>query len=163
MVYAAMDLCSNSILFDVYARYHNYTLENAIHCKIANNKMFRDADLFYIMMALIDVGARVSKVLDKPYYGFFKTEKIYLSTDGFIKIYPFRLAQANLMTQQSLEETSNGSELEAGQTHNKHHSEHLKTNKSDIKDLAIVMAQLCLLCTKDQQEQLSKEHIRFKL
>ena len=105
MLYSAMDLCSNSILFDVYARYHNYTLENAIQCKISNNKMFRDADLFYIMMSLIEVALRVSQILDRNYLGLFRTDKIYLSTDGYIKIYPFRLAQSNLIAQQSLEET----------------------------------------------------------
>lgn len=73
--------------------------------------MFRDADLFYIVMGLADVGCRMGQVLDKPYVGLFRTDRIYLSTDGFIKIYPFRLAQPSLMTQQSLEETSNGSEV----------------------------------------------------
>jgi len=67
--------------------------------------MFRDADLIYIMMSLIEVAIRVSQVLDRNYLGLFRTDKIYLSTEGFIKIYPFRLVQSNLMTQQSLEET----------------------------------------------------------
>lgn len=116
-----MDLCSNSIIFDVYARYHNYTLENAILCKLANNKMFRDSDLFSILTGLIDVGCRVAQALDKPYHGLFRTDRIYLSTDGFIKVYPFRLAQPNLIAQQTLEETSNGSEIEVNQSHNKQH------------------------------------------
>lgn len=67
--------------------------------------MFRDADLFYIMMSLIEVGSRVAQALDKNYFGLFRTDKIYLSTEGFIKIYPFRLAQMNLIAHHSLEET----------------------------------------------------------
>lgn len=67
--------------------------------------MFRDADLFYIMMSLVEVGYRVAQVLDKNYLGLFRTDKIYLSTDGYIKIYPLRLVQSNFIAHQSMEET----------------------------------------------------------
>jgi hypothetical protein len=41
------------LVLDAYARYHNYTLDHAILCKLHNRKMFTDADLLYIFISLV--------------------------------------------------------------------------------------------------------------
>lgn len=86
-----IDLCSNTLEFDSYGRYHNYTLEEAIGCKVDKQRHFKEADLFYIMTSLLQVGEKLNNILGKSYKGLFKPYKVYLSTEGYIKIYPFQL------------------------------------------------------------------------
>lgn len=88
---SVLELCSNSICFDAYAKYHNYTLENAINCKRALNKNFREADLLYVLTCLTSVLSRFNKVCGDHYKGVFQSDKVYLSTEGYIKMYPFHL------------------------------------------------------------------------
>ena len=59
--------------------------------------MFRDADLYYILMSLVDVGSKINQIKNIPYLGLFRANKIYLSTEGFIKIYPFKINLEQLM------------------------------------------------------------------
>jgi hypothetical protein len=86
-----IELCSNTLEFDSYARYHNYTLEDAIDCKLNREKHFKEADLFYIMINLLQVGEKLNNILGKTYKGLFKVYKVYLSTEGYVKLYPFQL------------------------------------------------------------------------
>jgi hypothetical protein len=58
------------------------------------------------------VATTFAEVLGRNNLGVFRTGRIYLSTEGYIKVYPYQLNAQNLMTHQSLEETCNGSELE---------------------------------------------------
>lgn len=73
--------------------------------------MFRDSDLLYVLTSLIEVGALMAANTKRLYLGVFKTNRIYLSTEGFIKIYPFRVHTLATMSQQSLAETSQESDL----------------------------------------------------
>ena len=40
---------------------------------------------------LLQVGEKLNNILGKNYKGLFKLYKVYLSTEGYIKIYPFQL------------------------------------------------------------------------
>ncbi len=106
-----IDLCSNTLEFDSYGRYHNYTLENAIACKLEREKHFKEADLFYIMDSLLKVGDKLNNILGKSYKGLFKPYKVYLSTEGYVKMYPFQLVgiAGNSLIHLQEDVTSNGS------------------------------------------------------
>jgi hypothetical protein len=43
------------------------------------------------MGSLLQVGGKINNILGKSYKGLFKAYKVYLSTEGYIKIYPFQL------------------------------------------------------------------------
>jgi hypothetical protein len=43
------------------------------------------------MASLLQVGEKISSVLGKSYRAIFKPYKVYLSTEGYVKIYPFQL------------------------------------------------------------------------
>lgn len=47
------------------------------------------------MLCLLKAGDKFKDLGGKHYLGIFKCDKIYLSTDGRIKIYPFHLASIN--------------------------------------------------------------------
>lgn len=76
---------------DSYARYHNYTIEDGIKCKRKNTKMFRDCDLLYIFNCLVEVGNKVSALTGNTYLGMFQSHRLFFSTEGFLKVYPFKL------------------------------------------------------------------------
>ena len=90
--------------FDSYARYHNYTLQQAIRCKIEAGKQFKEADLLYVMGNLLTVGDKVVSVMGPGYRGLFKAHNIFLSTEGYVKVYPFTLNPINSIA--ALEDTS---------------------------------------------------------
>jgi hypothetical protein len=103
------NMCTQTTVLNSYARYHNYTLKDAIACKLRCAKMFRDEDLLYMFIALSGVGSLLHMALEHNYIGAFKADRVYLSTEGYVKVYPFRLARPN--TAVSQDETSNGSDL----------------------------------------------------
>jgi hypothetical protein len=76
----AVSLCSDAIIVESYARYHNYTLHNAINNKKKCRKMFKDGDLMYVFSSLADAAQRISKYTDSNYLGLFKATKVFLST-----------------------------------------------------------------------------------
>ena len=43
------------------------------------------------MGSLLQVGEKINSVLGKSYRAIFKTYKVYLSTEGYVKVYPFQL------------------------------------------------------------------------
>lgn len=43
------------------------------------------------MTSLIGVGSKINQFLGKEYIGIFRSYKIYLSTEGYIKVYPVEL------------------------------------------------------------------------
>ena len=90
---------------ECYSRYHNYTLHNAINNKRNCRKMFKDGDLVYIFSSLADAAHRISEHTDNNYLGLFKATKVFLSTEGFVKLYPFRICQQNLTSQLNHSET----------------------------------------------------------
>ncbi len=65
--------------------------------------MFRDGDLLYIFSSLVDVASKVSTVLERHFIGLFRANKVYLSTEGYIKIYPFRLMAQSTNSSHTLE------------------------------------------------------------
>jgi hypothetical protein len=111
--------------------------------------MFRDSDLVYVLSSLIEVGALMAANTKRLYLGVFKANRIYLSTEGFIKIYPFRVHTPSIISQQSLAETSQESDIEVSSASREYEKEEsYKTNQTDHRDLAFLMAQLCLLENK---------------
>lgn len=59
----------------------------------------------YIFSSLTDAAQRISEHTDCNYMGLFKATKVFLSTEGFIKIYPFRICQQNMISQLNHSET----------------------------------------------------------
>ena len=100
------DLCSKAAIIDVYARYHNYTLENAIKCKATQQKLFRDGDLLYLLDSLAAAAHKLDQAGLQHYLGTFKDNKVYISTEGFLKLYPFRVYSSPHGSQLSLASTS---------------------------------------------------------
>ena len=90
-----MDLCSRTVCFDSYAIYHNYTLKQAIQCKIEANRQFKEEDLLYVMGNLLTVGDKITSVMGPGYRGLFRASNIFLSFEGYIKVYPFTLVPIN--------------------------------------------------------------------
>lgn len=93
--YLEMELCSNLLCFDVYAKYHNFNLIDAIHSKINHKKNFPEPNLLYILLCLVSAGVKFKDAGGKQYFGVFKCDKVYLTTEGYIKIYPFHLPSIN--------------------------------------------------------------------
>lgn len=50
------------------------------------------------MSSLIGVGSKITVILGKGFKGIFKTYKIYLSTEGYIRMYPFHLRPSSSPT-----------------------------------------------------------------
>jgi hypothetical protein len=46
------------------------------------------------MSSLLGVGNKIATILGKGFKGIYKAHKIYLSTEGYIRIYPFHLRPA---------------------------------------------------------------------
>ena len=61
--------------------------------------MFKNSDLLYIFISMVDVANRVSENTSEIYLGLFKANKIFLSTEGFVKLYPFKINQNATMSQ----------------------------------------------------------------
>ena len=152
-------------VIDAYARYHNYTLRHALHCKQKNQKMFRDADLLYILDSLAAAAHTLTPPdLHHPYQGLFRDHRVFLSTEGFLKVYPFRLHTSPHASQLSLAETSQESvdvDYEPPEKEKSHGC--FRTGLSDLRDLGFLSAQLCLLESKEELEKLSRECVRFRL
>jgi hypothetical protein len=53
--------------------------------------MFKEADLLYIFCSMADVAARIAEYSSELYFGVFKASRLFLSTEGFVKVYPFRI------------------------------------------------------------------------
>lgn len=119
--------------------------------------MFRDSDLLYVLISLSEVGVLMAANSKRLYLGVFKAFRIYLSTEGFIKIYPFRINTLTTISQQSLEETSQESEIDLSSASREYDKDDTyKTNRSDLKDIAFLLAQLCLLENKCDLEAMTK-------
>lgn len=46
------------------------------------------------MSSLLGVGSKIAAILGKGFKGIFKTFRVYLSTEGYIRMYPFHLRPA---------------------------------------------------------------------
>lgn len=84
-------MCIQKISLNIYAKYYNYTLEMAVLSKLKRNLRFREVDLLYILVCLLSIGRAVSEVIGRQYCGWFSLNNIYLSPEGFVKVYPFPL------------------------------------------------------------------------
>ena len=84
-------MCSETIVIDHYAKFYNYTLVNAIENKKNRRKMFRNEDLLYIMGSMVDIALILQEKSSQEYWNLFRSDKVFLSTEGFIKVYPFRI------------------------------------------------------------------------
>lgn len=103
------------------------------------------------MGSLLQVGEKVNNILGKSYKGLFKTYKVYLSTEGYIKLYPFQLvgiAGNSLIRiqEENLTNSSSLQEVEVNITPKKGGEEERTRNyKDDLKDLALLIIKLVLL------------------
>lgn len=118
------------------------------------------------MLNLLQVGEKITNTLGKTYKGLFKAYKVYLSTEGYIKLYPFQLMGIGMQTITRLQEdtATNDSmqlqEVEINVTPKKNGEEdRTKNYKDDLKDLAILVIQLILLSKKDDFGSPSKQQL----
>lgn len=111
------------------------------------------------------MGEKVNNILGKSYKGLFKTYKVYLSTEGYIKIYPFQLVgiAGNTLIRIQEDLTTNSStfqEVEVDTTPKKGGEEERTRNyKNDLKDLGMLIIQLVLLNKGEDFSTLNKEQL----
>ncbi len=84
-------MCIQKLHLDIYAKYYNYTLHMAIDSKIKRLKRFREGDLVYILFALLSVGRTYESILSNQFCGWFNLNNVYMTPEGFVKVYPFPL------------------------------------------------------------------------
>ena len=82
-------MCIKKISLEFYTRYYNHTLEMAIMKKVERNRRFKEADIFYVFRALLDIWKHISEELNGKYVELFNLKNVYLSPEGFVKMYPF--------------------------------------------------------------------------
>lgn len=84
-------MCIQKLHLDIYAKYYNYTLEMAVKSKFKNEKKFRQADLYYVLSSLLSVSQMMNGIIGSQPCNWFKINRIFISPEGTIKIYPFPL------------------------------------------------------------------------
>lgn len=85
-------MCIKKMTLDLFATYYNYTLLRAVVGKARRELSFKDSDLMYILESLVSVGQAVQQHTHSQYTGWFgDLDQVYLSPEGFVKIYPFPL------------------------------------------------------------------------
>jgi hypothetical protein len=86
-----MDMCIQKLNLDIYAKYYNYTLDMAVEAKLKKFLRFREADLVYILISLLSIGKAFDLMVNSQASGWFSLNNIYITPEGFVKIYPFPL------------------------------------------------------------------------
>lgn len=76
-----------------YCNYYNFTLAQAIQKKKTTRNYFTEADLLYIMHSLVDTIAYLRQY--KLAFGLFRTDSVYLSPEGHVKLYLLDLDAEN--------------------------------------------------------------------
>lgn len=69
----------------VYTNYYNFTLSMAIAKKKATRNNFSEADLLYLLHSLLDALTALRR--NGLLFGMFRTDSIYLSPEGHLKLY----------------------------------------------------------------------------
>jgi hypothetical protein len=82
-------MCIKKLTLEIYTRYYNHTLEMAISRKLARSKRFKEADVCYVLRSLLDVWKHISDEIDGKYVSLFNLNNVYLSPEGYVKMYPF--------------------------------------------------------------------------
>ena len=82
-------MCIKKIGLEIYTRYYNHTLEMAIMRKINRVRRFKEADVFYVAKSLLDIWSHISEVMNGRYVQLFNLKNVYLSPEGYVKMYPF--------------------------------------------------------------------------
>ena len=57
--------------------------------KLKRNKRFKEADLFYVLMSLLAIWRHLTKQVNGKYIALFNLRNVYLSPEGYVKMYPF--------------------------------------------------------------------------
>ena len=82
-------MCIKKISLEIYTRYFNHTLEMAIDKKLIRNRRFKEADIIYVFKGLLDIWRHISEELNNKYVQLFDIRNIYLTPEGYIRVYPF--------------------------------------------------------------------------
>lgn len=61
----------------------------AIERKILRGKRFKESDIFYVLKSLIDIWKFISENVYNKYVSLFNINNVFLSPEGYVKIYPF--------------------------------------------------------------------------
>lgn len=61
----------------------------AIERKITRGKCFKEGDIFYVLKSLVDIWKYISDHLHNKYVTLFNIKNVYLSPEGYVKMYPF--------------------------------------------------------------------------
>lgn len=79
-----------------YCSYYNFTLAQAIAKKKATKNAFSEGDLLYMMHAMVDVVCYLKG--NELVFGQFRTESVYLSPEGHLKLYLLEIDPQNRHT-----------------------------------------------------------------
>ena len=86
-------MCIKHKKIHTFCNYYNFTLESAIEKKKLQDSLFPETELVYIMGCLLDISHYLQK------YGIsvaeYRTRSIYLSPEGYIKIYLLEMEEEN--------------------------------------------------------------------
>lgn len=141
-------------MLDLYASYYNHTLENTIDIKLKRSLRFKEGDLFYILDSLLSVASIMHEKLGKIYTGLFSLKDVFISPDGFIKIYPYPIEfevaskvggmrKAHSYTESGNEELVLHLSRKTSDTTSSPQKE--KNEKDDLKEIGLILLQLILL------------------
>lgn len=61
----------------------------AIHRKLKRNKRFKEADFFYVLASLLHIWKHINQFLTHKYVELFNIKNVFLSPEGYVKMYPF--------------------------------------------------------------------------
>ena len=61
----------------------------AIDKKLIRNRRFKEADIFYVLKSLLDIWRYISEEMQNKYVQLFDIKNIYLTPEGYVRMYPF--------------------------------------------------------------------------
>lgn len=78
-------MCIKDTKVHTFCNYYNFTLKQAIDKKKVRDSRFSEAELSYIMSCLLDLAVYLKS--SGIVLGDYRSDKIFLSPEGYIKVY----------------------------------------------------------------------------
>lgn len=82
-------MCIKKLALEIYTKYYYHSLEYAISRKLELNRRFKEADLFYVFNCLLEIWNNLNDVLYNKHIDLFNLKNVFLSPEGYVKMYPF--------------------------------------------------------------------------
>ena len=86
-------MCIKHKSLHTFCHYYNFTLEGAIEKKKMMDRGFSESELVYILGCLLEAGHHLEQ--QGICYGDYRTPSLYLSPEGYVKLYLLEIDSNN--------------------------------------------------------------------